>query len=44
MKAAVLTALNAPLEILDVEQDGPKTGEVRVRVKATGVCMSEKSL
>jgi S-(hydroxymethyl)glutathione dehydrogenase / alcohol dehydrogenase len=41
MKAAVLTALNAPLEILDVEQEGPKVGEVRVRVKATGVCMSD---
>ncbi len=41
MKAAVLTALNAPLEIMDLEQEGPKVGEVRVRVKATGVCMSD---
>ena len=41
MKAAVLTALNTPLEILDVEQEGPKAGEVRVKVKATGVCMSD---
>ena len=41
MKAAVLTAINAPLEILDVEQEGPKAGEVRVKVKASGVCMSD---
>jgi S-(hydroxymethyl)glutathione dehydrogenase / alcohol dehydrogenase len=41
MQAAVLTAINAPLEILDVEQEGPKAREVRVRVKAAGVCMSD---
>ena len=41
MKAAVLTALNTPLQILDVQQEGPKAGEVRVKMKATGVCMSD---
>ncbi len=41
MKAAVLTALNTPLQILDVVQEGPKAGEVRVQMKATGVCMSD---
>ncbi len=41
MKAAVLTELNKPLQILEVEQEGPKAGEVRVKVKATGVCMSD---
>ena len=41
MKAAVLTELNKPLQILDVQQEGPKHGEVRVKVKATGVCMSD---
>ena len=41
MKAAVLKAINTPLEILDLEQDGPQQGEVRVRMKATGVCMSD---
>lgn len=41
MKAAVLTALNKPLEILDLEQEGPKQGEVRVKMKASGVCMSD---
>jgi S-(hydroxymethyl)glutathione dehydrogenase/alcohol dehydrogenase len=41
MRAAVLTAVNRPLEILDLEQEGPKAGEVRVEVKAAGVCMSD---
>ena len=41
MRAAVLTAVNKPLEILDLEQEGPKVGEVRVEVKAAGVCMSD---
>jgi Zn-dependent alcohol dehydrogenase len=29
------------LQILDLEQEPPKAGEVRVRVKAAGVCMSD---
>ena len=41
MRAAVLTEVNKPLQILDLEQEGPKTGEVRVQVKAAGVCMSD---
>jgi S-(hydroxymethyl)glutathione dehydrogenase/alcohol dehydrogenase len=41
MRAAVLTEVNKPLEILDLEQEGPKAGEVRVEVKAAGVCMSD---
>jgi S-(hydroxymethyl)glutathione dehydrogenase/alcohol dehydrogenase len=41
MRAAVLTAINAPLEIVEVEQGPPKAGEARVKVKATGVCMSD---
>lgn len=41
MRAAVLTAVNKPLEILDLEQEGPRTGEARVKVKAAGVCMSD---
>ena len=36
MRAAVLTEVNKPLQILDLEQEGPKTGEVRVQVKAAG--------
>lgn len=41
MRAAVLTEINKPLEILDLEQEGPRQGEVRVAVKAAGVCMSD---
>ena len=41
MRAAVLTEVNKPLQILDLEQEGPKAGEVRVQVKAAGVCMSD---
>src|SRR5215472_4577520 len=41
MRAAVLTQVNKPLEILDLEQEPPKANEVRVQVKAAGVCMSD---
>jgi Zn-dependent alcohol dehydrogenase len=41
MRAAVLTAVNKPLEICDLAQDGPKAGEARVKVRAAGVCMSD---
>jgi S-(hydroxymethyl)glutathione dehydrogenase / alcohol dehydrogenase len=41
MKAAVLTEINAPLRIVELEQAPPKAGEARVKVKATGVCMSD---
>lgn len=41
MKAAVLTEILKPLEILDLDQEGPRAGEARVKVKATGVCMSD---
>jgi S-(hydroxymethyl)glutathione dehydrogenase/alcohol dehydrogenase len=41
MRAAVLTEVNKPLQILDLEQEGPKAGEVRVEVKAAGICMSD---
>jgi NDMA-dependent alcohol dehydrogenase len=41
MKAAVLYKPNTPLQIVDVEQQGPQAGEARVRVKAAGVCHSD---
>jgi S-(hydroxymethyl)glutathione dehydrogenase/alcohol dehydrogenase len=41
MRAAVLTEIDKPLELLDLEQEGPKAGEARVQVKATGVCLSD---
>lgn len=40
-RAAVLTKANTPLEILELEQEGPKTGEARVKLRAAGVCMSD---
>jgi S-(hydroxymethyl)glutathione dehydrogenase/alcohol dehydrogenase len=40
-RAAVLTAVNKPLEIMELEQEGPKAGEARVKVRAAGVCMSD---
>jgi S-(hydroxymethyl)glutathione dehydrogenase/alcohol dehydrogenase len=41
MRAAVLFEISQPLQILDLEQEPPKAGEVRVQVKAAGVCMSD---
>jgi S-(hydroxymethyl)glutathione dehydrogenase/alcohol dehydrogenase len=41
MKAAVLYEANTPLQVVDVEQQGPQGGEARVRVMATGVCHSD---
>src|SRR3974377_957924 len=41
MRAAVLTEVNKPLQILDLEQEAPKANEVRVQVKGAGVCMSD---
>lgn len=41
MRAAVLTAFDAPLEVRDVEIADPGPGEVRVQIKASGVCGSD---
>ena len=41
MKAAVLYKANTALEVVDVQQEGPKSGEARVKVKAAGVCHSD---
>jgi S-(hydroxymethyl)glutathione dehydrogenase/alcohol dehydrogenase len=41
MKAAVLFKTGEPLDVVDVELDPPKAGEVRVRMKAAGVCQSD---
>ena len=43
MKAAVLYELNTPLVVDDVELEGPKQGEVLVKVAAAGVCHSDLS-
>ncbi|WP_084959050.1 alcohol dehydrogenase catalytic domain-containing protein [Thermoactinospora rubra] len=41
MRAAVLTDFHAPLEIREVEIADPGPGEVRVRIKASGICGSD---
>lgn len=41
MKAAVLFESNKPMPIVELDQSEPKTGEVRVRMSAAGVCASD---
>jgi S-(hydroxymethyl)glutathione dehydrogenase/alcohol dehydrogenase len=41
MKAAVLYEPNTPLQVVDVEQQGPRAGEARVKVMAAGICHSD---
>lgn len=41
VKAAVLYETKTPLQIKELEQDPPKAGEVRVRMGASGVCLSD---
>ena len=41
MKAAVLYKPNTPLEVVDLQQQGPQAGEARVKVMAAGVCHSD---
>ena len=44
VRAAVLSAIGAPLEITDIELPEPGPGQVRVRLVAAGVCHSDLSL
>src|ERR1700677_4767095 len=41
-RAAVGVAAGKPLEIMEVDLDGPKTGEVLVELKATGICHTDE--
>src|SRR5680860_292131 len=41
-RAAVAVSAGKPLEITEVELDGPKDGEVLVEIKATGVCHTDE--
>src|SRR3974377_766856 len=41
-KAAVAIAAGRPLEITDVDLEGPRDGEVLVEVKATGICHTDE--
>ena len=36
--AAVAVAVGQPLEVMEVNLDGPKAGEVLIEIKATGIC------
>src|SRR3979490_2390698 len=41
-KAAVAVAPRKPLEIVTVDLDGPRAGEVLVEIKASGVCHTDE--
>ena len=41
-RAAVATAAGKPLEIMEVNLEGPKAGEVLVEIKATGICHTDE--
>ncbi|MDV6332736.1 S-(hydroxymethyl)glutathione dehydrogenase/class III alcohol dehydrogenase [Asticcacaulis sp. 201] len=40
-RAAVAFAANQPLEIVEVDLEGPRYGEVLVEIKATGICHTD---
>jgi len=40
-RAAVAFEAKKPLEIVEVDLEGPKTGEVLVEIKATGICHTD---
>jgi S-(hydroxymethyl)glutathione dehydrogenase/alcohol dehydrogenase len=42
VKAAVAFEAGKPLEVATVKLDGPKTGEVLVEIKATGICHTDE--
>ncbi|MFJ9025950.1 alcohol dehydrogenase catalytic domain-containing protein [Streptomyces sp. NPDC102259] len=44
MRAALATAVNAPLSVIDRETPEPKAGEVLIKVTACGVCFSDLNL
>ncbi|MGC1692778.1 MAG: alcohol dehydrogenase catalytic domain-containing protein, partial [Pseudolabrys sp.] len=41
-RAAVALDKGKPLQVIDVDLDGPKAGEVLVEVKATGICHTDE--
>ena len=41
MKAAILTALNTPLELVDVPVPQIESDEVLVQIEASGVCFTD---
>ena len=40
-RAAVAFGASKPLEIVEVDLEGPKSGEVLVEIKATGICHTD---
>ena len=43
-RAAVCPGIDQPMEVVDVDLEGPKAGEVLVRMGASGVCHSDLSV
>ena len=41
-RAAVATKAGSPLEVTEVNLDGPREGEVLVEIKATGICHTDE--
>jgi S-(hydroxymethyl)glutathione dehydrogenase/alcohol dehydrogenase len=41
-RAAVAVAAGKPLEVMDVNLEGPKAGEVLIEIKATGICHTDE--
>lgn len=41
-RAAVALEAGKPLEVMDVNLDGPRAGEVLVEIKATGICHTDE--
>ena len=41
-RAAIAWAAGKPLEVVEVDLDGPKAGEVLVEIRATGVCHTDE--
>ena len=40
-RAAVALEAGKPLEVMEVELDGPRSGEVMIEGKATGLCHTD---
>ncbi len=41
-KAAVAFEAGKPLEVIEVDLEGPKEGEVLVEIRATGICHTDE--
>ena len=41
-RAAVAVAAGQPLQVMEVNLDDPKEGEVLIEIKATGICHTDE--